>query len=211
MTNTNQEREMEEREGRSSSTPKLSLYALPNKPQEPPGLLTPPLHTLASVPFKWEEAPGKPRPSTAPSAAASPPSKSKAARCLDLPPRLLVTESAKVTSMPSPTTVLDGPYVGRTFSFSWSFRSPEERKVGGGVKYGKRESKERIPFSSWRWGSSKDYGGPIGGSFDISYPACGGSMDDTTKVKITRASIYGSFKQAVPWRRGQDKTRKMGS
>lgn len=45
------------------ATPKLSLFSLPKKPPELPGMVTPPLQTAVSVPFQWEEAPGRPRPS----------------------------------------------------------------------------------------------------------------------------------------------------
>uniref|UniRef100_A0A5B7CGF7 Uncharacterized protein n=1 Tax=Davidia involucrata TaxID=16924 RepID=A0A5B7CGF7_DAVIN len=214
-----------EAELEASSTPKLSLYSLPSKPPEPPGTLTPPLNTLASIPFQWEEVPGKPRAGTTTN---SP--KSKSARCLDLPPRLL-TDQAKVTNMPSPTTVLDGPYVARslseTLSFSLgkgSFRSHEVGIVGG-----KREisTKERRNFSSWRCGNFKENSGFVGGNFEISSSVGGdGGFESDTKVKITRVkrrsssflslshtrsslwgSIYESFKQVVPWRRGQEKLR----
>ncbi|XP_057462520.1 uncharacterized protein At4g00950-like [Actinidia eriantha] len=131
-----------EAEPQPSSIPKLSLFSLPSKPPEPPGILTPPLQALASVPFQWEEVPGKPRDcSTA---------KPKAARCLDLPPRLL-TEAGKITNTPSPTTVLDGPYSSRSLSHTMSFSLGKASFV-----------KERVNFSSWRWGSFKDNGGDTG-------------------------------------------------
>ncbi|KAA8533590.1 hypothetical protein F0562_030976 [Nyssa sinensis] len=181
----------------ANSTPKLSLYSLPSKPPEPPGMLTPPLNTLASVPFQWEEVPGKPRACTT-MITDSPKSKTAARRCLDLPPRLLT--EAKVTSMPSPTTVLDGPYVGRslseTLSFSLgkgSFRSHEARMGGG-----KRECKERWNFSSWSCGSLKENSGIFGGNFEFSNSAdggCagGGGESNDTKVKITRIKRRSSF------------------
>ncbi|XP_059667256.1 uncharacterized protein At4g00950-like [Cornus florida] len=216
-----------------SSTPKLSFNSLPSKQFESPGMPTPPFHALASVPFSWEDEPGKPRPSTttATATAAAPP---KSKRSLELPPRLL-TDQVKVTNTSSPTTVLEGPYPGRslshTLSFSFgkrSFRSPD-----GGLQAGdgKREmSKERWNLSSCRWGSFKENSTEVvfGASFDFSDSA-NVFETDRTKVKITRvrrrnsffsfshthsnlwASIYGSFKQAVPWRRNQEKQRKQRS
>ncbi|XP_051143326.1 uncharacterized protein At4g00950-like isoform X2 [Andrographis paniculata] len=93
-----------------ATPPKLTLSKPPPwKPREPLHMLTPPLHPSASIPFQWEEAPGKPR-------AAAPPD--KAARCLDLPPRLMLHDEAKITTIPSPTAVLDGPYVGRSLSLA---------------------------------------------------------------------------------------------
>ncbi|BFG23489.1 hypothetical protein CerSpe_097630 [Prunus speciosa] len=203
------------------ATPKLSLFSLPNQPPEPPGMLTPPLQTLVSVPFQWEEAPGKPR------HCSTTESKAKCARSLELPPRLL-NEAAKITNMPSPTTVLDGPDVGRTLSFSFRVRNPDSL---GSKRIGK-ESGRGGGFGSMRWGSFRknkevvDHGG-----FDF-LPAAGGSGGGgggETKVNITRvrrrasfmsvthtkshtwASIYESFKQVVPWRRRQEKLRKMAS
>ncbi|KAL2556348.1 putative protein-like [Forsythia ovata] len=44
------------------STPKLSLSKLPCKPRELLEMQTPPLQSSSvSIPFHWEEAPGKPR------------------------------------------------------------------------------------------------------------------------------------------------------
>ncbi|KAM1070303.1 hypothetical protein ACFX13_002167 [Malus domestica] len=206
-----------------SITPKLSLFSLPSQPPESPGMLTPPRQTSASVPFQWEEAPGKPR-----NCGGSAESKPKCARSLELPPRLL-REAAKTTNMPSPTTMLDEPDVGRTMSFSFRVRSPDAFGIS------KRLSKESCSrgaggFGSMRWGSFRkskevvDHGG-----FDFLPPASGGGGGGETKVNITRvgrrasflndsntrsrmwASICESFKQVVPWRRRQEKMRKMAS
>lgn len=112
------------------STPKLSLSKLPSKLRSTPVMATPPLNRLASIPFDWEEVPGKLRPdllassntessSTSESTTSSFPlfndssheSRPPVARCLELPPRLLNnSNNAKVVNALSPTTVLDGPY-----------------------------------------------------------------------------------------------------
>lgn len=189
----------------ASSTPiKLSLYnSFPTKKYEPPGMLTPPMRTLASIPFKWEEAPGKPRADVTTADAAggdgrnSPPLKSKTVRCLVPPPRL----TTKVTNMPSPTTVLDGPYTGRSLlsSQSKSFtlsnnsikgtfrRSPhEERSSTLGRK-------ERFNFSSWRWGSYKESSIDQGSmDFSSSVGAFGVESSDS-KVRMTRRRRSSSF------------------
>ncbi|KAG2701431.1 hypothetical protein I3843_06G040800 [Carya illinoinensis] len=204
-----------EPEYEASSTPKLSLFSLPSKllDQESTGMLTPPLRATASVPFHWEEAPGKPR---QPCAADS--KQETAARILELPPRLLLSESKSI-NMPSPTTVLDGPYVGRAVfhSHRFSFRSPDH-EVGRRLT-----SKERGGhFGSMRWGSFRKNKQVFQGSFDFSSSAIDGDHDGggtNTKGKITRvrrrgsflslantsshllASVYESFKQVVPWRR----------
>ncbi|XP_043694368.1 uncharacterized protein At4g00950-like [Telopea speciosissima] len=210
---------------RSTTPPKLSLFSrIPHQsydPSAPTGMLTPPLRPPASVPFLWEEAPGKPLPtSTATSFAV--------ARCLELPPRLQLTESSifnnKIFSSSnrtlSPTTVLDGPYVahGRSSSFtSSSFRrggSPDDSE-GDGMLHGQRRdisSSSRGYFGSWgrktSYSSSKrnqvvgDCGFVISRSSSSSSSAVvlgvgigeiGGGGTTNTKVKITRFKRNGSF------------------
>ncbi|XP_027333246.1 uncharacterized protein LOC113848068 [Abrus precatorius] len=175
---------------------KLSLLTL-SRPNVPPELPTPPPRTAASVPFQWEEAPGKPRPCHTRS---EPKGSDGVARTLELPPRLVLLE----TKVSSPTTVLDGPYVGRAMSFTSSYRSSKDTWNAN--------------FASSRWSGSKN----PEGSFDFS----NWSVEGTRKVKITRvrrrgsffslshgsshllASIYEGFKQVVPWKRRQEKQSK---
>lgn len=204
----------------ASSTPiKLSLYnSFPTKKYEPPGMLTPPMRTLASIPFKWEEAPGKPIAVAGNIGRNSPPLKSKTVRCLVPPPPRLTT---KVTNMPSPTTVLEGPYTGRVLSKSFTLSNNSSVK---GTLIGR---KERFSLSSWRWGSYKE--SSIEGSMDFSSSvgAFGVESISDSKVRMTRrrssrflslssttssnllSSIYESLKQSVPWKRRQEKMRKM--
>ncbi|KAF8008419.1 hypothetical protein BT93_K2177 [Corymbia citriodora subsp. variegata] len=200
------------------TTPRLSLFSLPRKPLEPPGMLTPPLHSkVVSVPFKWEEAPGKPRPCchAAVPKPKPPPAAAAAAGCLELPPRLL-NDAARVAATPSSTAAqheLSFRKLGR------SFRSPESCS--------KRDIRDRVAFASTRWGfHGKERTSRImEGSPGISFPVLFGSggEESIAKVKITRvsrrrsffslsetkshlwASIYGGLKQVVPWRRSQDK------
>ncbi|XP_073312284.1 uncharacterized protein [Primulina huaijiensis] len=105
---------MEGRDERQHSASNILIFTPPNLPllniyapsitghspsPRHSGAETPPLQTLASVPFRWEEQPGKPR-----HCAAVLPEPMK---CLELPP-------CKSSKTPSPTAVLDGPYnVGR--------------------------------------------------------------------------------------------------
>lgn len=124
-----------------SPTPKLSLFSLPDKLHESPArMLTSPIHTLASVPFKWEDAPGKPSPPCMPQS-----DEPKIDRCLELPPWLLA--KAQESNLPSPATVLDGPYEPRSLSLGKgsSFRSSEN--LGTKVK-----TKGKAMFGSSRWG-----------------------------------------------------------
>ncbi|KAG6655165.1 hypothetical protein CIPAW_05G197700 [Carya illinoinensis] len=183
-------------------------------------MLTPPPRSVtASIPFQWEEAPGKPRP------CASDSKPNISARTLELPPRL--QSESKAANMPSPTTVLNGPYVGgRPVSHSHRFsmirssstvedlhsrRLAPAKEKGGGVHFG-----------SMRWGSFGKNREDLHGSFRFSSSVVNdyhdGGDESTTKVKITRvrrrksvmslagtgsnllASIYESVKQVVPWR-----------
>ncbi|KAL9245424.1 hypothetical protein vseg_019082 [Gypsophila vaccaria] len=119
-----------------TEAPKLQLTSLPNLkyPQAYSGALTP-LHTSASVPFSWEQEPGKPLPCLT---LALPSSHSNVIKCLELPPRLL--NEGKMTKTPSPTTVLEGPYnsIGRAILGSSSFRFLRKRRVSfdGSISFG---------------------------------------------------------------------------
>nr|XP_004234974.1 uncharacterized protein At4g00950 [Solanum lycopersicum] len=189
----------------SYSTPKLSLSKLPNKPIRNTNndvlatYSTPPLHPTLTIPFQWEEAPGKPKVT-----------KSKTARCLDLPPRLtlLLNEGGKITNTPSPTTVMDGPYsVGRCFS------SIDEEIVSS-------NNKENIMMGSWRWENMKENNNNNRGVVDKGNFDFSGSLNRSTNssVRLTRkgsffnfsrnlGGIYEGFKQVVPrrWRRPKNK------
>nr|XP_043624685.1 uncharacterized protein At4g00950-like [Erigeron canadensis] len=107
------------------SIPKLPLFSmsLPHI-SEPSGMLTPPLQTSASVPFQWEEQPGKPRPCTD---LIIHPTITRPEKSLDLPPRLAMLESSKSCS---PTTVLDGPgdLGGKSLFLSASCRFSKEKR-----------------------------------------------------------------------------------
>ncbi|KAL0317989.1 UNVERIFIED_CONTAM: hypothetical protein Sangu_2213200 [Sesamum angustifolium] len=203
-----------------NSTPKLSLSKLPCKPREPIQMLTPPLHPSLSIPFHWEEVPGKPRATVEeaeapPSAAAATSKNVKAARCLDLPPRLL-HDDAKITITPSP---LDGPYVGRSLSLACTFSFRKE-PVTTGREEGPRPMKRSSGsiFGCRQWGSFKDEEKLPRGSFDLSH-SLGEILKSEKNVKITRVrrrrrsffnfstinsnlmEICASFKQVVAWKR----------
>ncbi|KAK6117690.1 hypothetical protein DH2020_048542 [Rehmannia glutinosa] len=193
-----------------NSTPKLTLPKLPyTKPRAPPHTMqTPPLRPSLSIPFRWEEAPGKPR-ATAYGGATPPSSANKAAgSCLDLPPRLLMfRDDAKITVMPSPNTVLDGPYVGRSLSLACTFSFRKGSVVG---------RKEGLRSTKRRWGSFRDEGKFVRGSLDISRSLgeifeCEKNVKRFGRRRFFNLSsinsnmlgdIYASLKQVVnPWRR----------
>lgn len=79
----------------NSEVPKLPLLAI--AAMESPdrsGMLTPPIHTSVSVPFRWEEEPGKPR------FCFTTPNTATQTNCLELPPRLLLIDP-KTPKLPS--------------------------------------------------------------------------------------------------------------
>ncbi|XP_065878872.1 uncharacterized protein At4g00950 [Euphorbia lathyris] len=198
----------------STFEPKLSLFSLPNKLKDSVTatatmIATPPVGILASVPFQWEEVPGKPRSSCYDVVRP----KSKIVRCLDLPPRLL-NEGSNNNKIPSPTTVLDGPYLDHPSTLSL-FRSrslSSTTSFSGFENMGKRGQKgsRASLFGSGRRKNK-----------DISVVDFSSIVDDDTKVKIIRftrkssffafssstsyflTNIYESLKQVAPWKRRQ--------
>lgn len=186
-----------------SYTPPTKFSLLISRPSMPPESSSPPPpppQTTVSVPFKWEEAPGKPRHCHTESEP-----ENSVVKTLELPPRLLFLDG------PSPTTVLDGPYVGRAMSFTSSYRTPRANWNSN--------------FGSSRWsGYKKITTQDSEGIFDFSP-----NFTTVPNIKITRvsrrpsfwtlskprshmwASIYESFKQVVPWRRKQQTQRKCAS
>ncbi|XP_057498022.1 uncharacterized protein At4g00950-like [Actinidia eriantha] len=199
-----------EEEPEPSSTPKLPLLSLPPiKSPEPSGTLTPPLYTSASVPFRWEEEPGKPRPSTA--LLLLPTTTTKG---LELPPRLQSMDS-KMTKIPSPTTVLEGPDMPlfqsssfrftreRQGSFGSSCGSPEGGQFGSPVVLSKTlgsKGKGRL-FGSWRRKPTLKRGKKdvvVGGSsvFSSSLDLVDFGDDESGSAKgknMARVSRNGSF------------------
>ncbi|KAF2574038.1 hypothetical protein F2Q70_00004700 [Brassica cretica] len=161
-----------------------------NMPYETPGLATPPVNIGGSVPFLWEEAPGKPK---ARSSVRKPPrskhtgEKRGVVRSLDLPPRLLLPgESCKsfAANEPSPTTVLDGPYDLRRRSLSLPRSAYVVRKLRGGSDFsGDGGTKVKL-FRLKRKGNL----------FNLSH---------ATKSEFWER-VYEGFKQAIPWRRKQE-------
>ncbi|VVB11319.1 unnamed protein product [Arabis nemorensis] len=178
---------------RFCTTPKLPLFSTPlNRASETPGLETPPVNIAGSVPFVWEEAPGKPRVFVENK---PPMSKQNAGggvvRCLELPPRLIVP----VANEPSPTTVLDGPYVIPRRSLSVIWRS-------------EKDSEGRFDFSRSTNGRCCDGGTTV----KISRVRRKGSLLNLSHSKSQfLAKVYKGFKQVIPWSRRQENLPRMSS
>lgn len=219
----------------AKATPKLSLHKLPSKQkQHHVVMFTPPNNNAsASIPFHWEEAPGKPRPNFA--------TNNSVARRLDLPhpPRLLnsiTTTNHHIVS--SPATVLDGPYGGSAFSLpeKGSFIMSLEDQLLREVKYKNHGTKKRdvmveekygsLNFGSWTRGESYNTGRLYGDSFDFTHsvttPLASKSHScaepkpprslkrSSTYSSVSQATsnlfagMYGSLKRVVHWRRKQE-------
>ncbi|KAA8516191.1 hypothetical protein F0562_019370 [Nyssa sinensis] len=205
-----------------SSTLKLPLFSIPlMQSPGPSGMLTSPLHTLASVPFRWEEEPGKPRPCTA--LTLCNPS-TNGPTSLELPPRLLM--ESKFTKTPSPTTVLEGPYVGRPIFQSSSFRFRKERRQGsfvscssssslspergqlGPMVLSQRGNKERGFFGSWGQMAIKIKDGDDESVAKVKMARIrrNGSFTNLSQARSHLwAAIYKGFKQVIPWSRKSKK------
>ncbi|KAG8363244.1 hypothetical protein BUALT_Bualt19G0002000 [Buddleja alternifolia] len=191
------------------------------------GMATPPLQTLASVPFKWEEEPGKPRPCT--DIIALP------AKRLELelphPPCRMEPTPANIR-MPSPNAVLDGPYSnivgGRpkfysfrlfkgSFDSSSSDQSPDESSdVLFGKKMMSSQKRRRYWFLKLKK-KSTDGGGSFGSSHttDDVHERCrkmrrSGSFSQASSSTHLWAAVYQSLKQVIPWK-STGKSKKDGS
>ncbi|XP_023513857.1 uncharacterized protein LOC111778333 isoform X2 [Cucurbita pepo subsp. pepo] len=78
----------------NSSITKLPLFSIPHRAMDSPersGTLTPPIYAAVSVPFRWEEEPGKPRFSNV-TTTTNTDTDTVTSPCLELPPRLLLME-----------------------------------------------------------------------------------------------------------------------
>ncbi|KAL6495594.1 hypothetical protein OROGR_030157 [Orobanche gracilis] len=168
-----------------------SSASVMDSPHHPSGISTPPLQPAASVPFKWEQEPGKPRTGTH---ATTPP---ESAICLEPPPCRLQFAAAStdpatgITERPSPSSILEGPYdynIGRPrFSSSRFLIRDGQDSSGsysvadteipipreGALLAGRRKSKgsRRGLFGKFKDGS--------GGSFEFSSRSCDSSIDES--------------------------------
>ncbi|EOA17475.1 hypothetical protein CARUB_v10005802mg, partial [Capsella rubella] len=178
---------------RFCATPKLPLFSIPlTRACETPGLATPPVNIAGSVPFLWEEAPGKPRVSDE----NKPPASKQnvggggggVVRCLELPPRLFFPAENE----PSPTTVLHGPY-------------DIPRRSLSVIKRSERDSEGRLDFSRSTNGRCCDGDGG-GTTVKISRVKRKGSLLNLSQSKSQfLARVYQGFKQVlIPWRRNRE-------
>ncbi|CAH2069281.1 unnamed protein product [Thlaspi arvense] len=122
----------------------MKLPMLPIKPNSHSHSLSSPVHSsiAASVPFSWEEEPGKPKQHSSSSSSSSPLTSSFSSspethKSLELPPRLhsLEKDGGSITKLHSPITVFDGPY---SMTRSRRLDSPSFRMMvkGSGDCYG---------------------------------------------------------------------------
>ncbi|CAI9769592.1 unnamed protein product [Fraxinus pennsylvanica] len=207
-------------EEKPNFTPKLLQLPAIDSPKHS-GTETPPLQTPVSVPFKWEEEPGKPRHCTA---LIILPSSNTEPKCLELPPRLFTESYTKVTKTP------DGPYLERPkfSSFRYLSASPERGELNDMV-LGKKWLKGKgfldsfgLRTPTWNAGKNEvDEGNSVFSSFS----SCDSDESANTEVKIGKlrrkesfsslpqtrshspllAAIYEGLKQVMPWRNRKSK------
>ncbi|KAG4914124.1 hypothetical protein AAZX31_19G242200 [Glycine max] len=163
------------------SIARLPLFSIQSPETERSGMATPPLETLASVPFRWEQVPGKPRPSTALVPFSNPPD--LLPKCLELPPRLLI---------PSPATV---------FKVSTNNCYGSDTKLLGAMVLTK--ANDYCWFGSWRKKAFKLNKREVTGASHV-FPS---SSLDTDVPNMKRSansrlwtSICEGLKQVVPWK-----------
>ncbi|CAM8917673.1 unnamed protein product [Rhodiola kirilowii] len=183
------------------------------------GCSTPPFQVSVSVPFKWEEEPGKPIPCTDLIHFTEPISLKL------IPPPRMAWVDPKVTKTPSPTTVLDGSCLS----------SPERGKLGPMIMSNNREKmvKKKRLFGSWSWRSDKSKRSGkmgkregLGGSFVYSSSSsaatsfddgmdccseyggeseCVAGGDQVKMSKIKKSKSFFSFTQVMPWKVKKDR------
>lgn len=172
-------------EEKPSFTPKIRQLPATDSPKHS-GTETPPLQTPASVPFQWEEEPGKPRPCTAliilPSSNAEP-------KCLDLPPRLFMEPYTKVTK----TT--DEPYLERPkfSSFRYLSANPEKGELNDMVLSKKWQKGkgflDSLGLRTPTWKNEVDGGTSVFSSFS----SCDSDESANTEVKTVKLGRKESF------------------
>ncbi|GJU94715.1 hypothetical protein Tco_1319471 [Tanacetum coccineum] len=206
---------LEELEEPNTKPPKSLLLSQRFKRPDLHGGSSSPPQTIATIPFQWEVAPGKPR-STTPTVNDPPPLEFKSIRSLDLPPRMF-------NSATSPTTVLHGPS-GGIYSWCSPDRMVAKSKCMIKMPWSKSMRKEisSPKSSSWSWDSFQEFSSKGGGSSGscssyMSFDDLLNTLESRTKTnKVSRRrsfilfsratssimeSMHESINQAVPWRR----------
>lgn len=154
----------------NSEVPKLPLlaFAAMDSPDRS-GMPTPPIHTSVSVPFRWEEEPGKPRFCfRTPNNSSDSKNTATQRKCLELPPRLLLMDP-KVPKLPPPTTAPKGMFqLHKQCCGSFRF---DKRQLGAMVlrKRGVLIEKEWFCWLGKRsFGSKREVGSACGSVFPSS-------------------------------------------
>ncbi|KAL9320493.1 hypothetical protein ACSQ67_012332 [Phaseolus vulgaris] len=119
---------------------KLALFTIPRmESPERSGMATPPLHTSAAVPFRWEEEPGKPRPCSALIPFSNP--IDFVPKCLELPPRLLI---------PSPYVSTVNTFRSPSFTTTSNCYGSDTKVLGAMVLAKAGGFKDSLWFASWK-------------------------------------------------------------
>ncbi|KAH1071870.1 hypothetical protein GYH30_008388 [Glycine max] len=175
--------EAEREEQRSIA--RLPLFSIQSP--ERSGMATPPLHTLASVPFRWEQVPGKPRPCSALVSFSNP-------KCLELPPRLFT---------PSPATVFkvsSNRFRSPSFRMSANCYGSDTKVLGAMVL---TKANDYAWFGSWRKKAFKLNKREVTGASHV-FPSSTDTDIPNMKQRSANSRVWTSIceglKQVVPWK-----------
>lgn len=135
----------------SMPTPVRNLHISMTNHEARSGMQTPPLHTPAAIPFRWEEEPGKPWPCVAALVIVPARSEDFSVKSLELPPGLL--NPAKMPAPPSGPFLLEGPrhrassfrMGGECYGYSFRHLQGEDS-----ICKRKRRTMGTAWFGSWR-------------------------------------------------------------
>ncbi|QCD77515.1 uncharacterized protein At4g00950 [Vigna unguiculata] len=165
---------------------RLALFSIPRMASpERSGMATPPLHTSAAVPFRWEEQPGKPRPCSALIPFSNP--ADILPKSLELPPRLLI---------PSPY-VTSNTFRSPSFTIAASNCYGSDTKVLGAMVLSKAgDFKDSLWFGSWKKKPFKLRKREVTGASHV-FPSSSSSSTDfkdtETISSIKRSGVWTSI------------------
>ncbi|XP_038896089.1 uncharacterized protein At4g00950-like [Benincasa hispida] len=182
----------EEKAWGNSEVPKLPLLAI--AAMESPdrsGMLTPPVHTSVSVPFRWEEEPGKPR------LCFTSPNIPTQTNSLELPPRLFLMDP-KIPKLPPPIPSQKGFFQFPKQCFG-SFRF-HKTQLGAMVL---RKRGVLIEKEWFCWLGKLNFGrkGEVGSAFGSVFPS---SLEDgivaersSSRMKVAVTKKVGTFSSCL--------------
>ncbi|ESW19320.1 hypothetical protein PHAVU_006G114400 [Phaseolus vulgaris] len=163
---------------------KLALFTIPRmESPERSGMATPPLHTSAAVPFRWEEEPGKPRPCSALIPFSNP--IDFVPKCLELPPRLLI---------PSPYVSTVNTFRSPSFTTTSNCYGSDTKVLGAMVLAKAGGFKDSLWFASWKKKPFKLKKREVTGASHVFPSSSSTDIKDTDTIpSIKRSGVWTSI------------------